>query len=195
MKIFVISDTHGRLDRVYDVYRVLAKNGVPDLIVHCGDHYDDASEISRHLGKRVLAVRGNCDRSFSEDEYAILETEAGNFLVTHGHMQNVGYSKQNLYYKAQELDCVGAIYGHTHRADNSNIGDFLFLNPGSLSFPRDGSGGTFAILNTQENFAEAKIWNYDDFMLVDSVNNPGTGNKPKVKGGKLRDLFNYSDGF
>ncbi len=193
MRILVVSDTHGYVERVYEVYKKLVKSSPIDLIVHCGDHADDAAEIQRHLGKRVLWVKGNCDGCFDEKEYAILETEAGSFFVCHGHMQNIGYSKQDLYYYAVQEDCVGAIYGHTHRADKTDLGDFLFLNPGSLSKPRDGSGGTFAILNTSEGYADARILRYNDFMLdgSDSSESP----KKKVKGGFLRDLFNYSDGF
>ena len=192
MRILVVSDTHGYVDRVYEVYKKLVKSSPIDLIVHCGDHASDAAEIQRHLGKRVLWVRGNCDGCFDEKEYAILETEAGNFFVCHGHMQNIGYSKQDLYYYAVQEDCVGAIYGHTHRADKTDLGDFLFLNPGSLSKPRDGSGGTFAILNTSEGYADARILRYNDFML-DGTDSGSP--KKKVKGGHLRDLFNYSDGF
>ena len=117
MRILIVSDTHGKVQRVYDIYKKLTKDSPIDLIVHCGDYADDGLEIQKHLGKRVLWVKGNCDGCFDEKEYAILETEAGSFFVCHGHMQNIGYSKQDLYYYALQEDCIGAIYGHTHRAD------------------------------------------------------------------------------
>lgn len=192
MRILIVSDTHGKVQRVYDIYKKLTKDSPIDLIVHCGDYADDGLEIQKHLGKRVLWVRGNCDGCFDEKEYAILETEAGSFFVCHGHMQNIGYSKQDLYYYALQEDCIGAIYGHTHRADKTELGDFIFINPGSLERPRDGSGGTFALLNTSEGYKDVRILRYSDVML-DGDSSPSP--KKKVKGGHLRDLLNYSDGF
>ena len=192
MRILIVSDTHGRYQRVIDVFKKLTKDSPVDMIVHCGDYSDDASKIRAVTGARVLSVRGNCDRSFDEKEFAVLETEAGNFFVCHGHMQNVGYNKQDLYYYACQEDCRGAIYGHTHRAEKADLGDFLFINPGSISEPRDGSGGTFALLNTGEDYADCRILRYSDFI---SGNGSTESKKPKVRGGHLRDLFNYSDGF
>ena len=199
MRILIVSDTHGEVGRVIEVYKKLAKESPVDLIVHCGDYADDAAKIQRMLGKRVLWVRGNCDGCFDEKEFAVLETEAGNFFVCHGHMQNIGYSKQDLYYYACQEECIGAIYGHTHRADKTELGDFLFLNPGSLTRPRDGSGGTFALLNTSEGYKDARILRYNDFMLDPGKDDSGKGTgssevKKKVRGGHLRDIFNYSDG-
>lgn len=189
MRILIVSDTHGNIERVIEVYKKLSADNPVDLIVHCGDYSDDAVKIQQKLGARTLWVRGNCDGCFDEKEFTVLETEAGNFFVCHGHMQNVGYSKRDLYYYACQEDCVGAVFGHTHRAEKSDLGDFIFLNPGSISHPRDGSGGTFALLNTSDGHADARILRYSDFMKG------GPTAKPKVKGGHLRDLFNYSDGF
>ena len=98
MRILVISDTHGVCDRVYEVYRKLTKQNPVDYIVHCGDYCKDAEEIRMRLGVPVASVRGNCDGGFEDTDFSILETEAGNFLITHGHFQNVDLSMQNLYY-------------------------------------------------------------------------------------------------
>ncbi len=38
------------------------------------------------------------------------------------------------------------------------------MNPGSLSRPRDGSGGTFGLLITDEEGVWGKIYRYEDFM-------------------------------
>ncbi len=194
MRILVISDTHGDIDRFWDVYDKLRVTDPVQMIVHCGDYISDAQDIRRRAGVPVIAVAGNCDRNFDEDGCSILETEAGDFLVTHGHMQDVGYDLQKLYYKAMENNCIGALFGHTHRASYVSVDDMYFMNPGSLSQPRDNSGGTFGILDTQEDNVWGKIYRYEDFM---TSNSGGSGNtkKPKVTGGKLRSLLNYSDRF
>lgn len=217
MRILVISDTHGVCDRVYEVYRRLTKQNPIDYIVHCGDYCKDADEIRMRLGVPVASVRGNCDGGFEENDFSILETEVGNFLITHGHLENVGFSMQNLYYKACENGCIGALFGHTHRAVYTQAGEIYLMNPGSLSRPRDGSGGTFGLLITDEEGVWGKIYQYEDFMseigesraaalpgaagtseadpAAAGTSAPPTGRKPKVKGGHLRDLLNYSDRF
>lgn len=191
MRILVISDTHAKCQRVYDVYKKLSADAPIDIIVHCGDYYTDALEIQAHLAKKAVWVKGNSDGCYDENEYAILDTEAGSFFVAHGHMQNVGFSQQDIYYKALELGCIGALFGHTHRGRFTDFGGFYLMNPGSLSFPRDASGGSFGLLVTSEDKVSGKIYEYDDFML----DVPQKKEKPKVKGGRLRELINYSDRF
>ena len=48
------------------------------------------------LGVPVASIRGNCDGGFEDTDFSILETEAGNFLITHGHMQNVDLMQRPL---------------------------------------------------------------------------------------------------
>lgn len=218
MRILVISDTHGKIERVVDVYKKLVSEAPLDFIVHCGDHFSDAQEIRARLGVPVAAVRGNCDGCFTPDAFSVLETEYGNFLITHGHMENVGYSMQNLYYKVLENGCAGAFFGHTHRSTFVQLDDVYLMNPGSISKPRDGSGGSFGLVVTSEDSLWGKIYSYEDFMLpadgqaayINSASFGGSAQssqnaqkpqaspstpKKKVKGGHLRDLLNYSDRF
>ena len=197
MRILVISDTHGKIDRVIEVYNKLAAEAPVDRIVHCGDFYSDAREIRARLGAPMLAVKGNCDGCFDSESYGILETEFGNIFVTHGHMEDVQFSMQKLFYRAQEMGCVGAFFGHTHRSVFVETGGVSLLNPGSLSLPRDGSGGTFGLVVTSEDELWGKIYRYEDFIGNGSGGGSGAKSmvKPKVKGGHLRDLLNYSDRF
>ena len=202
MKILVVSDTHGDRSRVIDIYQKLNKESPVDVIVHCGDYATDARELQARLGVHVAWVKGNCDDGFSDTDWSILETEAGNFLITHGHNEQVDFSKQNIYYKALENDCVGAFFGHTHRASYTEMDDVVLMNPGSLTRPRDGSGGTFGLIVTGEDSIWGKIYRYEDFMAPSSTGSGGNGSgskgtapKPKVRGGHLRDLLNYSDRF
>lgn len=196
MRILVISDTHGSCDRVYEVYKKLVSEAPVDIIVHCGDYASDAMEIQARLGIHVAWVKGNCDGCFSDDSWSILETEYGNFLITHGHIENVNFSQQNLYYKALENDCTGAFYGHTHRGTYTQVEDIYLMNPGSLTKPRDGSGGTFGLMVTTEDSVWGKIYHYEDFMACGGCpGNKQEKKKTKVQGGKLRSMLNYSDRF
>ena len=196
MRILVISDTHGELDRFWKVFNKLNKETPVQMIVHCGDYIEDAKEIRMRSGIPVVAVKGNCDGEYSHDGYSILETEAGDFLVAHGHMHDVGFSLQKLYYTALDNNCIGALFGHTHRSAVVETGDLYMMNPGSLSQPRDGSGGTFGILETFEDEVFGKIHRYEDFMAEGSAGgNSGSKPKPKDTGGQLRRMLNYSHSF
>ena len=196
MRILVVSDTHGELDRFWKVFNKLNKETPVQMIVHCGDYIEDAKEIRMRSGIPVVAVKGNCDGEYSHDGYSILETEAGDFLVAHGHMHDVNFSLQKLYYTALDNNCIGALFGHTHRSAFVETGDLYMMNPGSLTKPRDGSGGTFGILETFEDSVFGKIHRYEDFMAEGGTgSNGGSKPKPKVTGGKLRSMLNYSDRF
>ena len=125
------------------------------------------------------------------------ETEAGNFLITHGHMLDVGHDLQRIYYKVLEENCIGAFFGHTHRSVYLDMDGIYLMNPGSLSRPRDGSGGTFGIIQTCPSGVWGKIYRYSDFMQSsdDEKRNDNKDNynkKAVIPGGKLRKLFNYS---
>ena len=181
MKFFVIGDTHGHLDKVLKVWERL--KGV-DMVIHTGDHLRDAKDLEAELGVPVIGVKGNCDGSMSSDDIEIVESEYGNILVTHGHMQGVDYSYDRLLYLAEENDCVAAIFGHTHVPCYDQIDDIYLINPGSLTRPRDGSQGSYAIITTTESTFAASIVYYDRF-----------GSKGNVQGGFVKNILNYSDRF
>lgn len=196
MRILVLSDTHGDISRAVNVYKKLAKKGAVDLIIHCGDLYTDAIKIGEITGARTAWVKGNCDGSFNDDDCMIVETEYGNLLITHGHMQNVDFSQQNLYYLAEEKGCAAALFGHTHRAVSTEAGGIHLMNPGSLTKPRDGSKGTFGLIVTDVDYFKGTIYQYDQFMAGDDDTSSGdSGKKAKVQGGYIRSLLNYSDRF
>jgi uncharacterized protein len=196
MRILLISDTHGKIERALEIYQRLHAEAPIDMIVHCGDFYEDAREIEARLGVRTLAVKGNCDGCFDEAEgTAILETEAGDIFVTHGHMQDVNFSMQKLFYTALDNNCVGAFFGHTHRSVNVETGGVTIVNPGSLTKPHDGSTGSFALVVTSEDGIWCKVYDYEEFMGSDKGDGSDQKKKVKVRGGHLRDMLNYSDRF
>lgn len=182
MKIFVISDTHGKTDKVMEVWKKLTN---VDLIIHLGDYERDALYLEKAMETEVISVKGNMDGSYSKDDYKILETEYGKLLLTHGHMENVKMSPLNLVYKAQEMDCKVALFGHTHRPVYDEVNGIYLVNPGSLSMPRDGSNGSYAIINTEPDDFHCSIVYYSD---------PTQKKKPPQRG-RLSTMLNYSDRF
>lgn len=187
MKFFVISDTHGKIDKVKEVYQRLT--GI-DFFIHLGDFQSDAVALEKDLGVQVISVKGNTDGSCSPSDYKILETEYGKILLVHGHMENVKFSLQNLLYRAQELECKGALFGHTHEPFYGEIDGIYLLNPGSLSFPRNSKKAAYAIVNTKKDEFNASIVYYDTIM---GTHSSSSGNK--IEGGYLKNLLNNSDRF
>ncbi|MBN7772943.1 metallophosphoesterase family protein [Clostridium aminobutyricum] len=183
MKLFVISDTHGKLDKVLEVCKKLT---AVDLILHLGDCSKDAEELEKVLGIDVLSVKGNMDGSYSPSDYKILETECGKLYLAHGHMENVKATYQNIYYRAEECGCIAALFGHTHKPVFEEVNGIHLINPGSLSLPSDGTQGSYAIVHTSPEGLTGSIVYYSSIQK----------NKPqKVQGGYIRGLLNYSDRF
>ena len=100
-------------------------------------------------------------------------------------MENVKYQLNTLMYKALEHDCKAAVFGHTHSALIDEAGGIRFINPGSLTQPRDGSDGSYAIIRTSEDSLDASIVYYSTIM----------GTKKPPRAGYIRNLLNYSDRF
>lgn len=183
MKILLLSDTHGKLDKVYQIYEKL--NHI-DMIFHCGDYQKDAHALEDTLGVPVASVKGNCDGAMKPDRQ-IVDTPSGKVLLTHGHMEGADYDYNNLLYLAEENDCIALCFGHTHVPICENFEGIWLINPGSLTLPRDGSNGSYAVLHAEEEDFYANLVYYDTVC--------GSRRKKKVQGGYIRGLLNYSDRF
>ena len=182
MKILVISDTHGKLNKARDICRKLTNL---DLIIHAGDFISDAKALEKEFNVTAAAVKGNCDGGHSSNDFEIVDTEYGSIFVTHGHMENVKYQLNSLMYRALENDCKAAVFGHTHQALIEECSGIRLINPGSLTLPRDGSDGSYAVIRTTADTFDASIVYYSTIM----------GTKKPPRAGYIRNLLNYSDRF
>lgn len=158
MRYLIISDTHGD---VPDAIRVFQATRDIDEIIHLGDCYRDAVEISKACGVPVTALRGNMDGEYDPDGFEILETEWGNIFLAHGHMESVKSGYDEIVEKAMNHDCKAAFFGHTHIPDYDHLpGNFIILNPGSLGRPVGGRKGTYAVATIDSEFSAMILaWN------------------------------------
>jgi hypothetical protein len=155
MKLIIISDTHLRVDRV--VQRIKEIENV-DLILHLGDMFKDADKISRRLGKKTIEVRGNCDMVGDRIPHTRqLIWQNKKILMTHGHEYNVKSSLNRLYYKAIETRSDIVLFGHTHAPMKEMLEGILFFNPGSPTYPREGSFPSFGIISIINGEIQADI--------------------------------------
>jgi putative phosphoesterase len=156
LKLYVISDTHGEIDKAVEVCNKLHS---VDLIIHLGDMELDARNISERTGKTVISVRGNSENSCDVPYFYVLETEYGKIFLTHGHQQGVKVSLHRLLYQVQELGCKAAFFGHTHSPVFIEENGIYLLNPGSLTIPFPQTSPSFAVVNISENNFSASIGN------------------------------------
>ena len=183
MKILVISDTHGDIKRAVNLVNSIK---AIELIIHCGDNKRDAEKLAERFPDiEVIAVNGNCDMHMGVD-FTIVDTEAGDIFVTHGHDYGVNHNLSEIVEAAKDYDCKAMCFGHTHKPLCVERDGVLIVNPGSLSEPRGGSEPSCAVITTEGDKLFANIVHYDTVC----------GSKTELrKSGKLRDMLNYSDGF
>ena len=160
MKILIVSDSHGRSDRVYQAVD-LEK---PDMIIHLGDLEDTVSSVEKRLGAPKIPcvfIKGNCDFRSQGDlqDWSVFTLKGHRFFCTHGHLVNVNYGLDRLIYAAMENNCDIALYGHTHVPfdgfEDSSFGaaKVHVLNPGSISIPRGGSSRSYMIMDLRDSGA------------------------------------------
>ncbi|NMA86763.1 MAG: metallophosphoesterase [Tissierellia bacterium] len=152
MRIFVISDTHGRTDRIISKIKQMEE---PDLIIHLGDYVEDGLKIEEETYVETIIVKGNGDyfhTEFNEDELLTINNKK--VFISHGHNYNVQYGEDNIIYKALELGADLILFGHTHVPRLFEEAGILVMNPGSPTFPRGFRGSkTFGIIEIDEEIS------------------------------------------
>lgn len=151
MVIYVVSDTHGHVEGFLDKVEEI---GRPDKIFFLGDYIEDVKIIEASLGVETIAVKGNNDfmnRDYKNEE--LLDINGVKIFLTHGHMYDVNFDINNLYYRGEELGADLVFFGHTHRPIKITENRLTILNPGSASFPRTmGRKKTFIKLTLENGF-------------------------------------------
>ena len=152
MKFLVISDVHGRYERIG---RLLSMHRDIDALMFLGDGLVDLERAGVYeMGVSVFSVKGNCDwnsflRSECIDEELVLNFEGYRFLLMHGHTRGVKHGMTNAIYAAIEREADILLFGHTHEAiekylpaqsEYSLEKPLRIFNPGSLGASGDGWG-------------------------------------------------------
>ncbi len=145
MKILVISDTHGDINKAEEAIK--ANKGV-DLIIHLGDYFRDAQKLSDMFPNIPIEyIYGNSD--FMIDDVPaekLLKVCGKRIFLTHGHRYSVKWDYEKLYRKAEEQHADILLFGHTHIPDLIKKDKFYILNPGSASDPRGDSDESYAVI-------------------------------------------------
>ncbi len=163
-KIGIISDTHGYLDVIDEIVAYMQDEEI-DMWFHAGDYGDDARYMQTLVTVPVIAVRGNNDRQHPlEPMEQLIPLEDTYVYMTHGHrIASYGRSKEMLF-MARSMGAKLAISGHSHHHGIETTEDgYTWVNPGSPSLPRDGSGGTIAVATYEQGHFEVEFINVSKF--------------------------------
>ncbi|MEG0842822.1 MAG: metallophosphoesterase [Romboutsia sp.] len=147
MKIGILSDTH-MMKKFMD--KVIPYLQECDLIIHAGDNFSDSKYLYKMTNVGIMAVKGNCDIEYVEDEL-VFEVENKIVFLCHGDKYGVKYGLGDLEKRAKECSADIVIFGHTHTPFQKEKDNILYLNPGSISLPRQVTYRSFVIMDIQQN--------------------------------------------
>ena len=161
MSLMIASDLHGSALFCRDLLSRFAAEGCAELlllgdILYHGPRNDlpegyapkQVVALLNAMSEKILCVRGNCDAEvdemvlsfpFAQDTLA-LEREGLHLLAAHGHHTG---PQQPVPAGA----CSVFLFGHTHIPFRKKIGGVWYLNPGSISIPKEGSARGYVTLD------------------------------------------------
>ena len=164
MKLLIASDIHGSAYWCGRLCEEIEKEN-PDRVILLGDllYHGPRNDLPEEYAPKtviallnerrtkLLCVRGNCEAEVDQmvldfpvlSDYAVLPLGDRVIYATHGHHGSE---------QTPPPLCPGDILlcGHTHVPSCRDHGDFLYLNPGSVSIPKNGSRHSYMTLENGE---------------------------------------------
>ena len=159
MKWMIASDLHGSAYYCKKMVEAFEREGA-DRLLMLGDllYHGPRNDLPRDyapkevipmlngLKNKLCCVRGNCEAEVDQmvldlpvmADYCILPAGEKLIYATHGHIYNL----KNLPQLA-EGDIL--LHGHTHVPVCEDCGTFRYLNPGSVSIPKENSPHSYMI--------------------------------------------------
>lgn len=159
MKLMIASDLHGSnywCTRMLECYEKEA----PERLIFLGDilYHGPRNDLPQEyapkrviaqlspLQDKILCVRGNCDCEVDQmvlpfpvlADYGFLLLNGRAVYLTHGHVINKAHPLP--FAKGDIL-----LHGHTHVPACEDCGDFTYLNPGSVSIPKENSPHSYMV--------------------------------------------------
>ncbi len=182
MKLLIASDIHGDIEcakRLVDAYRASGADKLlllGDLLYHGPRNNLPAAyapkeviELLNSIKDEIICVRGNCDTEVDQmvldfpilADYAYICLDGVSFFATHGH--KFGFENPPPMKYGEILLC-----GHTHIPAAESFGDGnMYINPGSVSLPKNGSDKSYIVYEEGEfSFYTLDGAIYDNISLV-----------------------------
>ena len=164
MKLMIASDIHGSAYYCRRLLEAFEREGVEQLlllgdILYHGprnalprDYAPPAvAEMLNAMRDKITCVRGNCEAEVDQmvlsfpamADYCLLEVNGLTLFATHGHL----YNEEKLPPLPE-----GAVLlnGHTHVPKHNVHEHYTFINPGSVSIPKENSAHSCILLENQQ---------------------------------------------
>jgi len=169
MKTMIISDIHGYSKNLKKVLDKFNKEDCKRLIIlgdllTPGSYQEEVKKILNSIKQPILCMKGNNDNYIFSgeldfniiDDYINIKLDQNNVYLTHGHKYN---RKNSPFLKKGDV----FISGHSHIAQMYEDNEIYYLNPGSISLPRDNTGGSYIIYENNRFYLydiEENLLNY-----------------------------------
>ncbi len=159
MKLMIASDIHGSAYFCAKMLKAYEKEQAQKLIL-LGDilYHGPRNDLPREYAPKeviamlnprkeeILCVRGNCDTEVDQmvlefpimADYGFLYERGRMIFLTHGHVFHEGHLPM-----LKKGDIL--LHGHTHVPVCREHEDYLYLNPGSVSIPKEGSAHSYLV--------------------------------------------------
>lgn len=149
MRVLVVSDSHG--SNIH-LNKALDEVGPFDYFMHLGDLEGSEHFINTFVEGPKAMISGNNDY-FSEYERELeLDLAGHHIFLTHGNRYNIYAGVDRLREEAEQRGADIVLFGHTHCPYVEQEEHMIFLNPGSISRPRqEGRIPTYAIMDLKED--------------------------------------------
>ncbi len=164
MKWLIASDIHGsayyckKLLEAFETEKAHRLLLLGDILYHgprndlpCDYNPKEVIAMLNPLKDSITCVRGNCDTEVDQmvlsfpilADYAIIDLGKNIVFATHGHK----FGEDNLppLKKGDVLLC-----GHTHVSKCTSVGDIIYMNPGSVSIPKENTPHGYMTLEDGE---------------------------------------------
>lgn len=159
MKLLIASDIHGSAYFCRKLLEAYDREGAGKLILlgdvlYHGPRNDlpkeyAPKEVIAMLNPRkeeILCVRGNCDTEVDQmvlefpilADYGFLYEKGRMIFLTHGHV----FNEKNLP-MLKKGDIL--LHGHTHVPVCREHEEYVYMNPGSVSIPKEGSAHSYMV--------------------------------------------------
>ena len=170
MKLLIASDIHGSAYYCGKLMQVMEQEQ-PDKLLLLGDllYHGPRNDLPRDYAPKavipmlsahqdkIIAVRGNCEAEVDQmvlpfpilADYAVIPAGERLIYLSHGH--KFGETTPPPFAKGDIL-----LGGHTHVAKIADHGDYVYLNPGSVSIPKENTPQGY-ILFDGETFLFKKL--------------------------------------
>ncbi len=163
MKLMIASDIHGSAKYCRELLEAYEKENADRLlllgdILYHGPRNDlpegyDPKQVIAMLNEKkneIFAVRGNCEAEVDQAvlefpvlaDYALLPLKERMIYVTHGHL----YNRDHLP-PMKKGDIL--LHGHTHIPACEEDDGYIYMNPGSVSIPKNGTPRGYMILEEE----------------------------------------------